>query len=77
MEVSFREDEQLFFDSEARLNKLDDICEAVVNSNVKVAESQEICIFGDCDVIIIDLLNNLKHFFFIFFTLNLIHHILN
>ena len=77
MIISFREDEQLFLDSKARLNIFDYISKGKVDSNIKIAKSQEICIFGDSYFTIIDSLDNFKHFFFFSFTILLLDHILN
>ena len=75
MVVSLWEHEELILDSEARLNKLDDIREAIVDSYVEVAEPQEISVFGDRYFAIVDPFDDLEYLLLLFVTLDLVHHV--
>ena len=75
--IDFWKHEKFIFDSEARLYKFDDIGEAIVNCNIKIAESQKISIFCYGNFTVVDSFDDFKDFFFFFIAFDFVHHIIN
>jgi len=73
--VVLRKEKQLFFSNEARLNVFGHISESVIDGDIKITESQKICIFANSDITAINTLYQFKDFLFFLVFVHFVQHL--